>query len=153
MLAADAAAGFSDFFVARSGDAFFEIDEARGDEDRVSVGIDETGKDDLVGAVDFFRRLRVTQVSAQLRGANLGHPILQLFAKFVGGADGGDFAVFDEYGTVFDDAEVAHLAEAAARRRRHAASEAARRASEVWRFAFEYRRPAGTSISFSASQR
>ena len=51
---ANAASSGGDFFVARAGDTLFEIDKARGGEDRMGVGIDEAGKDDLAAAVDFF---------------------------------------------------------------------------------------------------
>ena len=51
---ADAASGCGDFFVAGSGDAFLEVDEAGSGEDGMGVGVDEAGEDDLAAAVDFF---------------------------------------------------------------------------------------------------
>ena len=91
---ADAATSGCDFFVVRTGDALFEVDQARCGEDGVGVGVDEAGKDDLAGAVDFF-----------------GGP-WRVGAEFVGGADGSDFSVLDKDSTIGDDAEVAHLAPA-----------------------------------------
>src|SRR5271167_2671928 len=48
----DAAPRFRNLFIGRARNAFFEIDEAWRDKGWMSVGIDETGENDLVLAVD-----------------------------------------------------------------------------------------------------
>ncbi len=87
---ANAASGMGDLFVARAGNALFEVEETRGGEDRVGVRIDKAGEDNLAGAVDFFG------VLSEL-----------VFGEFVGGSNGGDFAVGDQDCAVVNDADFA----------------------------------------------
>ena len=51
---ADTASGLGDLIVAGAGNSLFEIDETRRGENRMGMGIDEAGKDEFAGAVDFF---------------------------------------------------------------------------------------------------
>ena len=85
---ADAAAFARDFLVAGAGDALFVFRGAAGGENQVRVGIDEAGKNDATGEIEFF-------------GAARGAEFFDAAAR----ADGSDAIFVNEDGAVANDAE------------------------------------------------
>ncbi len=111
---ANAASGVGDFFVVGSGDALFEVDQARSGEDRMGVGVDEAGKDHFAASNRFRQRFRASSCFATSSVV----PTATIFA------------VSDEHGAVFDDAQFAHLRAATRRCRRAAQGEQLRGVSQ-----------------------
>src|SRR5580698_957897 len=89
---ANAAAGSGNFFVRGAGDALLEIHQARVDESRMGVGVDEAWQHDVAGTVDFGDLLAILFKPGIAEG-------------IFGLAHGNDFAAEAKDSGVFEEAE------------------------------------------------
>ena len=97
---ANPASGFSNLFVGRTRNAFLEINQPRGDKDRMSVGVNKTRRNHLIFAVD------LDDVLAVFLKPSISETLLR-------GADRHNFAGIAENGGTFDNSEFFEIPPAA----------------------------------------